>query len=293
MNRRNFLTLTGTFTSGTLLLPTFLHAFGAQTDLVVGEQSLIFIQLNGGNDGLNTFVPFENPLYYALRPKIALQKETVLSKNSGMAFHPALSGFAQMQQNGDLSVIQNVGYPNPVRSHFRSQEIWQTAVDSDKYHNQGWHSLWLAGHALSGGGRRGPPDGSFPPRQRHTNSGHAEGKHSPALNQAFTWLEVAGRGAWPVGQVLQLRVGFTHTFAAITLMDAHRSPADTGFTPSKRSLYSSFQPDCNSMAKSVFILKEILCLPPPSHKPSTASPTRQPARLTTPCLRPSTRPMEP
>lgn len=143
MNRRNFLTLTGTFTGGTLLLPNFLHAFGSQSNLVVGEQSLIFIQLNGGNDGLNTFVPFENPLYYALRPKIALSKEAVLAKNNGMAFHPALTGFAQMQQNGDLSIIQNVGYPNPVRSHFRSQEIWQTAVDSDKYNNRGWLGSYL------------------------------------------------------------------------------------------------------------------------------------------------------
>ena len=143
MKRRDFLTLTGTYTSGALLLPSFLHAFGSQTDLVIGEQSLIFIQLNGGNDGLNTFVPFDNPLYYALRPKIALSQEAVLSKNNGMAFHPALSGFAQMQQNGDLSVIQNVGYPNPVRSHFRSQEIWQTAVDSDKYNNQGWLGNYL------------------------------------------------------------------------------------------------------------------------------------------------------
>ncbi len=143
MNRRNFLSLTGTFTGGSLLLPSFLHAFGTQNNFVVGEQCLVFIQLNGGNDGLNTFVPFENPLYYALRPKIALSTDAVISKNNGMAFHPALKAFAQMQQNGHLSVIQNVGYPNPIRSHFRSQEIWQTAVDSDKYSTDGWLGKYL------------------------------------------------------------------------------------------------------------------------------------------------------
>ena len=143
MNRRKFLSLTGTYTGGALLLPSFLHAFGTQSDLVVGEQCLIFIQLNGGNDGLNTFIPFENPLYYALRPKIAISKSDCISKNNGMAFHPALKGFAEMQQNGDLSIIQNVGYPNPVRSHFRSQEIWQTAVDSNKYSNEGWIGKYL------------------------------------------------------------------------------------------------------------------------------------------------------
>lgn len=143
MNRRNFLTLTGTFTGGALLLPDFLHAFGSQQNVVIGDQCVVFVQLNGGNDGLNTFVPFDNPLYYALRPQIALSKDAVIGKNKGMAFHPALKGFAEMQQNGDLSVIQNVGYPEPNRSHFRSQEIWQTASDSNKYINEGWLGRYL------------------------------------------------------------------------------------------------------------------------------------------------------
>lgn len=143
MNRRNFLSLTGTFTGGMLILPEFLHAFGSQNSLVIGEQCLVFIQLNGGNDGLNTFIPFENPLYYDLRPKISINKNEVIGKNKGMAFHPSLKDFAQIQQNGDLSVIQNVGYPEPVRSHFRSQEIWQTATDSNKYLNEGWLGRYL------------------------------------------------------------------------------------------------------------------------------------------------------
>ncbi|NNT72737.1 DUF1501 domain-containing protein [Flavobacterium sp. IMCC34852] len=143
MNRRNFLTLTGTFTGGALLLPDFLHAFGNQPNLLIGEQCLVFVQLNGGNDGLNTFIPFENPLYYDLRTKIALSKDQVISKNKGMSFHPALKDFATMQQNGDLSIIQNVGYPEPNRSHFRSQEIWQTASDSNQYLNEGWLGRYL------------------------------------------------------------------------------------------------------------------------------------------------------
>lgn len=143
MNRRNFLSLTGTFTGGMLVLPDFLHAFGSQNSLVIGEQCLVFIQLNGGNDGLNTFIPYENPLYYDLRTKIAIGKDAVIGKNKGMAFHPALKDFAQMQQNGDLTILQNVGYPDPVRSHFRSQEIWQTATDSNKYVNEGWLGRYL------------------------------------------------------------------------------------------------------------------------------------------------------
>ena len=143
MNRRNFLSLTGTFTGGVLLIPEFLHAFGSQNSLVIGEQCLVFIQLNGGNDGLNTFIPYENPLYYDLRTKIAIGKEAVIGKNKGMAFHPALKDFPQMQQNGDLTILQNVGYPEPNRSHFRSQEIWQTATDSNKYISEGWLCRYL------------------------------------------------------------------------------------------------------------------------------------------------------
>jgi uncharacterized protein (DUF1501 family) len=143
MNRRNFLTLTGTFTGGTLLLPNFLHAFGNQPNLVLGEQCLVFIQLNGGNDGLNTFIPYENALYYELRTKIALSKDKIISKNNGMAFHPALKNFAEIQQKGDLTILQNVGYPEPNRSHFRSQEIWQTASASNQYLNEGWLGRYL------------------------------------------------------------------------------------------------------------------------------------------------------
>jgi len=143
MNRRKFLAITGTFTGGSLLLPDFLYSFGTQNNLILGEQCVVFVQLNGGNDGLNTFIPFEDALYYNLRPAISLSKNEVLNSQKGMAFHPALSGFASMQQNGDLSVIQNVGYPNPVRSHFRSQEIWQTAPTKQEYLSDGWLGRYL------------------------------------------------------------------------------------------------------------------------------------------------------
>lgn len=143
MNRRNFLSLTGTFTGGLLVLPEFLHAYGTSNSILTGEQCVVFIQLNGGNDGLNTYIPYDNDLYYALRPKVAISKDSVIGKYKGMAFHPALKDFANMQQNGHLAVLQNVGYPEPNRSHFRSQEIWQTASDSNKYMNEGWLGRYL------------------------------------------------------------------------------------------------------------------------------------------------------
>jgi uncharacterized protein (DUF1501 family) len=143
MNRRNFLSLTGTFTGGTLLLPSFLHAFGTQNNWTNTQQCVVFVQLNGGNDGLNTYIPYQDSLYYDARPKIAISKNEVIAASNNMAFHPALKDFANIQQAGDLSVIQNVGYANPVRSHFRSQEIWQTAPTNQECLNQGWLGRYL------------------------------------------------------------------------------------------------------------------------------------------------------
>lgn len=138
MNRRDFLNLTGTFTGGALIIPEFLRAFGDSNPLLTNSNRLIFIQLNGGNDGLNTFIPYQDELYYFYRKNIAIQPSDVLNSGKGMGFHPELKDFARIMQEGNLSVIQNVGYPEPNRSHFRSQEIWQTASASDEYLKDGW-----------------------------------------------------------------------------------------------------------------------------------------------------------
>jgi len=145
MNRRNFLQLTATGTGGLLVLPNFLLSKNLWTNFkdYTNDNILIFIQLNGGNDGLNTIIPFENSLYYYNRPSIGIAKEKVINKNRGIGFHPALKDLANISQEGNLSIIQNVGYPNPNRSHFRSQEIWQTASDSDKYVDYGWLGRFL------------------------------------------------------------------------------------------------------------------------------------------------------
>jgi uncharacterized protein (DUF1501 family) len=139
MERRKFFKLTATGTAGWLVLPQFLTA----QNLLLGSDNtsdnvLVFIQLNGGNDGLNTFIPFSDPLYYAKRPKLGIPKNDVINAINGLGFHPALKDLAQISQEGNLSIIQNVGYPNPNRSHFRSQEIWQTASDSHQFLDYGW-----------------------------------------------------------------------------------------------------------------------------------------------------------
>jgi len=145
MNRKNFIQLTASAASGFLVLPRFLTAkdlLNFESD-ATNENRLVFIQLNGGNDGLNTFIPYDNPLYYSNRPKIGVAKEDSINPIDGMAFHPALKDLAKISQEGNLTVVQNVGYPNPNRSHFRSQEIWQTASDSNQYVDYGWLGRYL------------------------------------------------------------------------------------------------------------------------------------------------------
>jgi uncharacterized protein (DUF1501 family) len=144
MNRRNFIQLTATGTGGMLLLPNFLTAQNLwTTNTVTQENVLVFIQLNGGNDGLNTFIPYDNPLYYASRPTLGIPKEKIINSVNGMGFHPTLKDLAAISQAGHLSILQNVGYPEPNRSHFRSQEIWQTAANPHEYLDYGWLGRFL------------------------------------------------------------------------------------------------------------------------------------------------------
>lgn len=144
MKRRKFIQLTATGTGGFLLLPSFLTARNLFLNEDVTENNiLIFIQLNGGNDGLNTFIPFNDPLYYENRPSVGISKTNIINAINGMGFHPALKDFANISQEGNLTIVQNVGYPNPNRSHFRSQEIWQTASGSNQYLDYGWLGRFL------------------------------------------------------------------------------------------------------------------------------------------------------
>jgi len=99
---------------------------------------LVVLQLAGGNDGLNTLVPYSDDAYYRVRPKIAIPANSLHKLNDHCGLHPQLKGLKALYDEGHLSVIQGVGYPNPNRSHFRSTEIWQTAVDSNKTDTNGW-----------------------------------------------------------------------------------------------------------------------------------------------------------
>jgi uncharacterized protein (DUF1501 family) len=92
---------------------------------------------------LNTIIPVRNDLYYKARPKLGIERVKALSLNDETGIHPALSAFKGLYDDGSLTVINNVGYPNPDRSHFRSMDIWQTASPGNEYWTSGWLGRYL------------------------------------------------------------------------------------------------------------------------------------------------------
>ncbi len=102
------------------------------------RKTVILVQLQGGNDGLNTLIPYRQDSYYALRPTLHINKEQQLTLGDELAFHPSLQALMPSWEAGQLALLQNVGYPSPILSHFRSIEIWETASASDQYLKSGW-----------------------------------------------------------------------------------------------------------------------------------------------------------
>ncbi len=141
-SRREFLKLSGLATAGTMLIPQFLKAFENPFQSQ-GDRNLIVLQLSGGNDGLNTIIPYRNDMYYQARPKIAVRPARVLKISGELGFNNALEKLRSIFDQGYLSIINNVGYPNPDRSHFRSMDIWQSASSSTEYINTGWVGRYL------------------------------------------------------------------------------------------------------------------------------------------------------
>jgi uncharacterized protein (DUF1501 family) len=111
-------------------------AYGA--DQRAGERILVVVQLSGGNDGLNTVVPYADEAYRKRRPSLALGTGNVLKIDDAIGLHPSLRGMAKLLENRQLSIIQGVGYPNPNRSHFESMDIWHTAHTQPQQRASGW-----------------------------------------------------------------------------------------------------------------------------------------------------------
>lgn len=122
------------------MAPSFIvESVGAEAPKPEKDRTiLVLVQLAGGNDGLNTVVPYSNPRYRKLRPTIGLEKKELIAIDDDLALHASCSPLHRLLSDGKLGIVQNVGYPNPNRSHFRSTEIWETASDSSQFLATGW-----------------------------------------------------------------------------------------------------------------------------------------------------------
>jgi len=156
VNRRRFLegtallALAGALPSGCATAPQT----GATASL---NNVLVLVELNGGNDGLNTVIPYADPLYAKLRPTIGLPREQLVQLTDNVGLHSGLAPLQSAWAERELAIVQGVGYAEPNLSHFRSIEIWESASDSDELLPDGWLARVLV--KQPGAGRR-PAEGA-------------------------------------------------------------------------------------------------------------------------------------
>ena len=143
ITRRNFIKFTGASAvavAHSWSTNEFAHAAGPRP-LPAGTPILVIVTLNGGNDGLNTVVPYLDPLYKSLRPRLAYKEDQVLPIGDGLALNGSMTGFKTFWDSKQLAIVRGVGYPNTDRSHFSSMAIWQSASRTPI--KTGWVGRWL------------------------------------------------------------------------------------------------------------------------------------------------------
>lgn len=147
---------------------------------------LVLVQLAGGNDGLNTLIPYEDADYYRLRPTLGIAKDKVLRVSDTQGLHPSMTALHALLNDGKVGIVQNVGYPNPNRSHFRSSEIWETASDSDRVLGTGWIGRYLDNACA------GMPTDAHDPVAVHITNGVPQSFTSEHPHPTFGLLPGAG-----------------------------------------------------------------------------------------------------
>lgn len=143
MKRRDFLKYSS-LASASFMIPSFLkplEALGANGN--IGHKNLVIIQLSGGNDGLNTIIPYGMDEYYQNRRSIAIPKNAIIKLTDNQGLNPTMEALREIYDQGYMGILNSVGYPNPDRSHFRSTDIWQTGSDADQYLSTGWIGRYL------------------------------------------------------------------------------------------------------------------------------------------------------
>ena len=148
LTRRRFLVATGVtaataLAGGATAIGWHTLVQRAGTDpLPTGSKVLVLVTLYGGNDGLNTLVPVDDPAYHAARPELAVAAQDALPLGDGLGLNPGMTGLKKLWDDGRLAAVRGVSYPGPDRSHFRSMAIWQTAAPESPT-TTGWIGRWL------------------------------------------------------------------------------------------------------------------------------------------------------
>ncbi len=124
--RRRFLQLNLAVAGGYLLSP-LANSFGNNTS-INENRILVVVELSGGNDGLNTVVPYADDAYYNHRPSISIKSQDLLKLDDHFGFNPGMLGFERLWQSGNLAIVHGCGYENPSFSHFTSMAYWHTAT---------------------------------------------------------------------------------------------------------------------------------------------------------------------
>jgi uncharacterized protein (DUF1501 family) len=138
-NRRHFLTRT-LQSSSLLAVGTVVPQFVSRTAQAAApgkDNILVVLEMTGGNDGLNTVIPYADDLYHKARPTLRQTKDVVIRLDDHVGLNSSMVGFRPMYETGQLAVVQGVGYPNPERSHFEAMDIWQSA-DPKRVVTTGW-----------------------------------------------------------------------------------------------------------------------------------------------------------
>ena len=142
MKRRDFIKSTFALSAIGSCLPTYLlgsnRRFNFRNSNISTDKIVIFVKMNGGNDGFNTLIPYQNNSYYDLRPTIAISAEELNPITDTLGFHPALNNWQELFNEQKMAIIQGVGYQNGNLSHFRSSDIWDTGSNEDIVLTTGW-----------------------------------------------------------------------------------------------------------------------------------------------------------
>ena len=145
ISRRSFLSsaAAGAVVASTHSVPGLLSRAAAASQSASNDNILVVLQLSGGNDGLNTVVPYADDVYNANRFTLRIGSDQVHRIDDYVGFHPAMDGMQKLYREERLAVIQGIGYPNPNRSHFESMDIWHTARQSPEGRHVGWLGRWF------------------------------------------------------------------------------------------------------------------------------------------------------